>query len=191
MDKYVRGTSWTDNLYVTCLSHPAEFEHPVQLSDRDRGSGRLEAQHESEWEKHLPYIMMDLNGNFGLGNCLHSIAFVLDLAATFRCGVYVHAPAHIARSQALLWEAVQLPLTDDRLPSIPFLRMLNEPGKWAALAETSQCILFVPGQVQYQQGWNFIESYAWRNLHHTHTRNSTSRSRGTKSTTCRSTTAGA
>eukprot|EP00969_Alexandrium_andersonii_P059976 2641771-Alexandrium_andersonii.AAC.1 len=47
--------------------------------------------------------------------------------------------------------------------------MLNEPGKWAALAETSQCILFVPGQVQHQQGWNFIESFAWRNFANTHT----------------------
>eukprot|EP00969_Alexandrium_andersonii_P190164 8401895-Alexandrium_andersonii.AAC.1 len=35
-----------DNLYVTCLPHPAAFEHPVRLSDRDRigqvrGSARV------------------------------------------------------------------------------------------------------------------------------------------------------
>eukprot|EP00969_Alexandrium_andersonii_P344153 15212001-Alexandrium_andersonii.AAC.1 len=63
MDRYVRRHSWTDNFFVTALNHPAAFEHPVHLSDRDRGSGRLEAQHESEWETHLPFIMLDLNGN--------------------------------------------------------------------------------------------------------------------------------
>eukprot|EP00969_Alexandrium_andersonii_P209981 9276326-Alexandrium_andersonii.AAC.1 len=63
---------------------------------------------------------MDLNGNYGMGNCLHSIAFCLDLATTCRCGLYIHAPPHMARSHALLWEAAQLPMTDDRLPSIPF-----------------------------------------------------------------------
>eukprot|EP00969_Alexandrium_andersonii_P205297 9070856-Alexandrium_andersonii.AAC.1 len=58
-------------------------------------------------------------------------------------------------------------MTDDRLPSIPFCRMSNEPGKWQALAGTTQCILFVPGQVQCMQGWNFVESFAWRHLHET------------------------
>eukprot|EP00969_Alexandrium_andersonii_P201982 8924911-Alexandrium_andersonii.AAC.1 len=62
--------------------------------------------------------MLDLNGNFGLGNCLHSIAFVLDMAAVFRRGVYIHAPTHQARSHALRWEAVKIPMTDDSLPGI-------------------------------------------------------------------------
>eukprot|EP00969_Alexandrium_andersonii_P215882 9535788-Alexandrium_andersonii.AAC.1 len=81
MEKYVRHWSWTDNMLVMVLSHPSAFEHPVDLVDRDRGSGRLEAMQEHPLEKHVPFIMLDLSGNFGLGNCLHSIAFVLDMAA--------------------------------------------------------------------------------------------------------------
>eukprot|EP00969_Alexandrium_andersonii_P242569 10713943-Alexandrium_andersonii.AAC.1 len=84
MNTFVEGTPFTDDFFATVLSHPAAFDHPVALSDVDRGSGRLEAQHETEWEKHLPFIALDLDGNFGLGNCLHSIAFCLDLAAMTR-----------------------------------------------------------------------------------------------------------
>eukprot|EP00969_Alexandrium_andersonii_P196365 8675291-Alexandrium_andersonii.AAC.1 len=63
-----------------------------------------------------------------------------------------------------LWEAVKIPMTDESLPSMPYCRFLFEKSKWQALSATPNCILFVPGQVQYTQGWNFIESFAWRKL---------------------------
>ena len=164
MEQYVRHRSWTDNMLVMVLSHPPAFSHPVDLVDRDRGSGRLKAMQEHPLEEHVPFIMLDLNGNYGLGNCLHSIAFVLDMAAVFRCGVYIYAPACKARCEALLWEAVKIPVSDERLPSMPYVRFLFEKSRWQALCQFPNCILFVPGQVQYLQGWNFIESYAWRSL---------------------------
>eukprot|EP00969_Alexandrium_andersonii_P047835 2099350-Alexandrium_andersonii.AAC.1 len=39
MEQYIQGRSWADNFFVAVLSHPAAFDHPVKLSDRDRGSG--------------------------------------------------------------------------------------------------------------------------------------------------------
>eukprot|EP00969_Alexandrium_andersonii_P112543 4973092-Alexandrium_andersonii.AAC.1 len=55
-------------------------------------------------------------------------------------------------------------MTDDSLPSIPFCRFLFETSKWQALSTTANCLLYVPGQLQHKQGWNFIESYARRKL---------------------------
>ena len=69
---------------------PPLFTHPVDTTDRFRGSGRLHSAKISPREEVSDYIVVWLDRGWGLCNRLHPLNTAISFCSMHRFGLYIH-----------------------------------------------------------------------------------------------------
>ena len=75
---------------VAALTVPPLFTHPVDTTDRFRGSGRLHSATISPGEEVSDYIVVWFDRCWGLCNRLHTLVTAISFCSMHRFGLYIY-----------------------------------------------------------------------------------------------------
>lgn len=140
------------------MLEPIAFRHPVKLSERLRGSGRLQSSSEGPVEEFAFFIMCDLSKQWGLANRTQTLMWWATWAAMHQSGLYVlWAPNNACNSS--FEELYELELDKPPFNKIPFIKIMSnsKDNFWTAPAHHEHyCLGKSESQCEYARACGYF-----------------------------------
>ena len=159
-NNYKQTGHWMNAAYT--FIEPIAFSHPIKLSERLRGSGRLQAESKGEVEEYAFFIMCDLSHQWGLSNRIQTLMWWATWASMHQSGLYVLWAPNEACNCTFDNVFNQLRLDEPPSSKLPFIKIMDSKTKkfWTAPAHSAYyCLGKAESQVEYSTArGHFAES---------------------------------